>query len=530
MIKDKLDNRIHFLRSTFTILVLCIGMSSNGYGSSNSFAVCPCIDVYASVPGNCPSTEPLGMAIYQTGPGIAYNVDRSISLFIRDQNGELEYTAQQGTTTLSSPPTWKNIHGYVNSDPVVVFSKGGALDVFYIGLDETIWHIKQQSGTTWGTPASIGGNAGGQVTAAASPASSAVQLFYKGDDQSLMTIIGNGGAWGKPVAILPAGSVTSNIASIDVGSGRYLFYRGTDGSLKSIALSLGSTTASAPMTLTKPWAVTSNIAPALDANGAIIAFYRGPDNALWDVPLINGSHPVSLGGRASSDLAVTTLPGKQIRVYYRSTDGGVYYVQQSQISASGWSKHMHLLGLSASAKNSSSSPLLSQTLFSNPVVGVNPDGRQEIFYVGNGGIVWQMTETTTSSPAQPYPSWSYPTALQESICLAPRGNSIIAETHAGSRPIASYTVLDAATVSDIINQAPYFDTCTETTAGPMIGFNHVLPTCDNAPAISRAMGIALLIDDIQVAIDTIKTSTAGSVTQVQFDVLIKAQLKKMGIL
>ncbi len=471
------------------------------------------------------------MAQYQTGPSIAYNTNHGMMLFIRDVNGYLEYAPLTGTS--SGPADWKNLYGSLNGDPVAISRKGGNLDVFYIGLNEGIWHARQSSGQ-WGGPFFIGGHAGGQVTVAYSAASDMAQLFYKGDDQSLMTITqpGNNGTWGKPVAILPAQSVTSNIASIDVGGNRYLFFRGMDGSLKGVALTPGSTAASAPVTLTKTWAVTSNISPVQDASG-ITLFYRGPDSALWEVPSAAGSwaQPLSLGGRVSGDPVVTTLPGGRIRVYYRSTDGGIYFVQQSQSTASttpSWSKHQHLLGVSANAKDSSGATLLSQTIFSNPVIGINPDGRQEAFYVGNEGAMWHMREGAASSLSQQYPAWSPQTSLGY-IGLAARGNSIIAATLTGTQPIASYTALDAATIYDIINNALFFNTCLANPT-PLIGFNHMLPSCDGIPIISRAMGIALLIDDIQTAINAVKASTKGSVTQAQFDTLIKAQLKKMGIL
>jgi len=139
-----------------------------------------------------------------------------------------------------------------------------------------------------------------------------------------------------------------------------------------------------------------------------------------------------------------------------------------------------------------------------------------------------MWETAASSPGQPYPAWSSQAALG-GTGLAPRGNSIIAAAAIGAQPIASYTALDAATVSNIMDNTPFFNLCAMV-PNPVIGYNHALPNCDSAPIISRAMGIALLIDDIQTAINAVKASTKGSVTQAQFDTLIKAQLTKMGIL
>jgi len=501
--------------------------------NNGSFAVCPCVNVYAGVPGNCPSMEPLAMAVYHTGPSVAYNTSRSMSLFLRDGNGYLESVSQMAPNATSwGSANWQNLKGSLNSDPVAISRKGSNLEVFYIGFDEAVWHIRQLPGSTkWGGHAIIGGAVGGQVTVAYIPASDSVQLFYKGDNQSLMTITENNGSWGKPVALLPAGSVASNVASIDVGGNRYLFFRGNDGSLKIVSLMPGSTMASAPAALTPPWTVDSNLTPILDASGNIIVFYRGPDYALWKVSSAGSTgweRPLSLGGRASSDLYATLLPGKQIRVYYRATDGGVYYVQQDKGTTVGWSKHKHLLGVSASVKNSSGATLLSQTLFSNPVTGINPDGRQEVFYIGSEGAPWHMWETAASSSGQPYPVWTSQAALG-GVGSAPRGNSIIATAITSANPIASYTALDAATIYDIIGNAPFFETCS-TFPTPTIGFNHPLPDCNNVPMISRAMGIALLIDDIQTAIASVKASTTGSVTQAQFDALIKAQLTKMGIL
>ncbi len=517
-------------------LLLSIGISVSAKSDSNNpFAVSPCSDVYTSTPGNCPYMEPLAGAVYQTGPSIAYDAGHGMNLFVRDSNAYLEYASQSAPGATSWNPSLQLMWGNLNSDPVIITRKEGNFDVFYIGLDEALWEDKQ-SGGKWSGHLSIGGAAGGQVTTAYDPATDKVQLLYKGDDQSLMTITENGSKWSKPACILPAGSITSNIAYIDSGGRRYLFYRAMDGSLKSVTIAPGFTAANAPVTLTRPQAVTSNIAPALDARGNIITFYRGPDYVLWEVPQAgNGwGHPSSLGGRVSSDLAVATLPGKQIRVYYRSADGGVNLVQQDQNSATGWGRHTHLMGLSANAKNTSGATLLSQTLYSNPVIGINPDGRQEVFFVGFDGALWHMWEMAASSSRQPYPAWSSQMPLDKEIAIAPRGNSIIALASTGARPVASYTVLDAATISDIMSNVQFFSACSP----PVIGYNHTLPACGNiipgvipsGPVISRGMGIALLIDDIQTAINAVKAANTGAVTQAQFDALIKTQLTKMGIL
>ncbi len=532
MTKSALPGRRKFhrlcARLALTSLLGCISISSNA--GNPPFVINPCLEKDAGTPGNCPSVEPLGMALYQTGPSITYNADHSMSLFVRDGNAYLALASQMRAG--AAPWQWQNLlYGGLNSDPVVISRNGGDLDAFYIGLNEAVWHIRQSNGQ-WGNHTIIGGGAGGQVTVAYTAASDTAQLFYKGDDQSLMTIIEKSGTWSKPSAILPPQSVTSNIASLDVAAGnRYLFFRGIDGSLKIVSLTPGSSAASPPFTLTKPWAVTGNITPMFDASGNIIVFYRGPDSALWDVSSTGSTgwgYPTSLGGRASSDLFATFLPGKRLRVYYRSTDGGVYYVQQEQGTTTGWGKHKHLLGLSANAKDSSGAALLSQTLFSNPVAGVTPDGRQEVFYTGNDGNLWHTEETATSSPQQLYPAWTPQTSLR-GLGTAPRGNTIVAFAATGAQPIASYNTLDAATIYRIIGNAPFLNLCLANPM-PVIGFGHRVASCYGMPIISRAMGIALLQDDIQTAITAVKANTKGSVTQAQFDALIKAQLQKMGIL
>jgi hypothetical protein len=501
--------------------------SGNSPPSPPPFVMSPCSGIAAGFPGKCSSLESLGMAVYQTRPGIGYNADGSMSIFIRDENGYLQYTSQTapGATTWNS--TWQNLYGSLNGDPVVITRNGG-FEVFYIGLDEAVWHIRQ-NGAQWGYHTIIGGAAGGQVTVAYDPKADKVQLFYKGDDQSLMTIVENGGAWGQPVAMLPANSVTSNIASIDANGNRYLFYRAIDGTLTSVTLIPGSTTGSNPVSLSKPWAVTSNIALATDATGNIHAFYRGPDNALWDYSPSVG-RAVSLGGRGSGDPVVCTLPGKLIRVYWRATDGGVDYIQQDKTSATGWGMHKHTLGQSASAPNTSGATLLSQTIFSNIAIGIDPDGRQETFYVGSDSAIWHLWETAASSSATPYPNWSPQASIGGD---AARGNSLIAKAITGSQPIAAYAAPDAATIFYIIGRVPYSSSCAANPS-PHIGFYHPVPNCngvsDNVYPITPAMGIALLEDDIQSAIDAVKASNTGSATQAQFDALVKAQLVKMGIL
>ena len=384
-------------------------------------------------------------------------------------------------------------------------SAAGDLDVFYIGTDYTVCHT-YQSGLGWSSPTSIIGNgtvscgrnskapglvpAGGQVSVLYDPGSRTEQVFYPGKDHSLMTSWQQSynGPWTAPVALVAgikdtaptptptptpkpvtnpgsgttggtfptsapmpvtrgvfaAQEVGGNIKVIQNNGDTYLLYRGGDLSLQAIfPYPLHSPTASAPLTMTRPGAVNSNIAAATDSrNGGLAIFFRGPDYGVWEIPPTGPKKwdPFTiLYGKSSSDITTEYLPGGQIRLIYRAPppDYGIEYVQQAtsapggNVTANLWSQHRHLLGTSTStdcaatataasdASNSTSLALLKNRLFSNIASTVNADGREEVFFYGSDDALWHAWELTPPTSTAPCTQWNAQKSLDGTFPKCP---------------------------------------------------------------------------------------------------------------
>jgi Domain of unknown function (DUF1906) len=100
--------------------------------------------------------------------------------------------------------------------------------------------------------------------------------------------------------------------------------------------------------------------------GTIDVFYRGTDGGLWYVRRAPGdgwARPVELGGRLASEPSAVALGGGHIRVFYQGTDGLLWQVRSGPV---GWSRPRPLRGMG--------------TLGGRPMAVAQPTGVIDVFW------------------------------------------------------------------------------------------------------------------------------------------------------
>jgi len=209
-----------------------------------------------------------------------YNIASTPTLYVIDPAGNVALSMEYPTNVQTLKSTIDALES--STTPVVsapaACAQGTTVALFAEGADHALYW-KHWDGTTWSTPASLGGNLTSSP-AATSPANGVIDVFASGTDGALWSKnTTNGGAswtsWHSLGGQLASGTgpaaCAQNANSLDVfiqGTGNALWHRSLQGSTWSAWGSLGGNLTSSP-------AATS------PANGVIDVFARGTDGALW---------------------------------------------------------------------------------------------------------------------------------------------------------------------------------------------------------------------------------------------------------
>lgn len=250
----------------------------------------------------------------------------------------------------------------------------GRLQVFYKGADNAVYHFVQTAvgASTWTGPINLGG-AGTSNPVAIANADGRLEVFVKGSDNGLyhqwQTTAG-GNTWSGWFPL--GGSAAGDPAVARNTNGKLqLIYRGSDNLLYTFAqTSAGASTWSTPVSFTG--ALLSDPAVGVNADGRLEVFAARSDQSLYHIwQTTAGSTTWSgwflLGGFLNAvkpDVARNT--DGFLQVFYRDAGmagGALIYVKQTPGAPGGWSDHTSL----------------GSSLNSAPTVGINGDGRLEVF-------------------------------------------------------------------------------------------------------------------------------------------------------
>jgi len=260
--------------------------------------------------------------------------------------------------------------------------RDGTIDVFALGADHAVWHVKQTSPDGgWGGWQSLGGWVRSTPTVARN-LDGHLELLVVGFNNHVyhqwQDLDGNWSGWadlGGQIAGLP-------IASRNLDGRLEVFGRGTDGAIWHVWQV-------APNGGWSSWAsfgggLQSDPAIAINLDGRLDVFARGTDNAIWHVQqnVPNGTWGSwqSLGGGLQNSPAVGRNLDGRLELVALGTDGVLYHKWQyaPNGSWSGWYSY----GVSA---------------IGSPTLGRNLDGRLELIAVDSAGALGHLWQTAPSS-------------------------------------------------------------------------------------------------------------------------------------
>jgi hypothetical protein len=264
-----------------------------------------------------------------------------------------------------------------------------------------------------------------------------LQVFYKGADNALWTSTQtsvNANTWTSHVSLL--GGLTSNPVAVANADGRLeVFVKGTDNAIyHRWQMTAGSSSWSGWIGI--PGTVAGgDPAVARNTDGRLQVVYRGGDNLLYTVaqtsPGVNSwTMPANLFGTLISDPAVVLNADGRMEVFAVMTDNGISHIWQTSAGGSSWSGWFGLGGFTSSLKPDAArntdgflqafyrdagntglsffrqspsfpggwSPAtsLGGGLVSAPTVGINADGRLEVFIRGTDNQLHHIWQTAPS--------------------------------------------------------------------------------------------------------------------------------------
>lgn len=304
--------------------------------------------IKVTVPGG-PVTFPL----FDTGSRMTRNLDGRLQVFYKGADNALYYFVQ----TAAGASTWVgpiNLGGVITSNPVAIANADGRIEVFAKGTDNAIYHQWQLSAgsNSWSGWAGLSGSSAAGDPAVARNTNGKLQVIYRGGDNLLYTVaqtVAGANSWTMPTNLF--GTLISDPAVGVNADGRLeVFAVMSDNGLHHIwQTSAGSST----------WSSWFGFGGFLDSNKPDVS--RNADGLL--------------------------------QVFYREAGGmgaGVFYLKQSPGSPGGWTNHTSIGG----------------TLGSAPTIGINSDGRLEVFGRATDNTLHHVWQTVPSGS-----SWSAWTSL-----------------------------------------------------------------------------------------------------------------------
>jgi acylphosphatase len=277
----------------------------------------------------------------ELGSRIVRNTDGRLQVFYRGTGADINYSIQSspGSSTWAAPVS---LGAFINSTPVAVLNADGRAEVFITGSDNAIYHNWQLSpgSSIMSGWYALGGYSPGDL-AVARNSDGRLQIFYRGGDNQLYTL-----------------------SQSFAGSSTW-----------SAHTSLGGTLVSGPSVASNP-------------DGRLEVFVRGTDNALyhnWQTSTSGSSWSgwYGLGGYTNSTtLAVARNTDSYLQVFYRDgSTNSLFYIKQTPGAPGGWAAPVNLGG----------------GLTSDPTVGMNADGRLEVFVRGTDNALYHIWQTSASS-------------------------------------------------------------------------------------------------------------------------------------
>ena len=149
--------------------------------------------------------------------------------------------------------------------------------------------------------------------------------------------------------------------------------------------------------------ITSDPVVAVNADGRLEVFARGTDNALWHIwqtapgGSLSGWAPIAPGSAITSDPVAEINADGRLEVFARGTDSALWHLWQTA-PGGGWSAWASLGG------QLTSDPPVG---ISDPAVGINADGRLEVFARAYSDALYHTSQAAPAGPVVSRTEYEY---------------------------------------------------------------------------------------------------------------------------
>jgi hypothetical protein len=282
----------------------------------------------------------------EVGTRVTRNLDGRLQAFYKGGDNAVYYTTQMAPNS-DRWSTHVSLEGFGTSNPVAVANADGRLEVFVKGGDNAIYHRWQLAAgsSNWSGWVSLGGSAAGDP-AVARNTNGRLQLVYRGGDQLLYTTAQTSpgsSSWTGHINLF--GTLISDPAIVLNADGRMeVFAVMTNNGINHIwQNTAGSSTWSGWFGL-GGFTNSVRLAAARNTDGLLQVFYRDAGtNSLFFTKQSPGAPggwtPVhtNLGGALTSDPAVGMNIDGRLEVFVRGTDNGMHHIWQTTPAGNVWS-------------------------------------------------------------------------------------------------------------------------------------------------------------------------------------------------
>jgi hypothetical protein len=281
----------------------------------------------------------------EVGGRVTRNLDGRIQAFYKGADNAIYYTVQMNAN-YDRWSTHVSLEGAGTSNPVAVANADGRLEVFVKGTDNAIYHRWQLApgSSNWSGWVSLGGSAAGDP-AVARNTNGRLQVVYRGGGNALFTTAQTSAgvnSWTTHTNL--GGTLLSDPAIVLNADGRMeVFAVMTNNGISHIwQNTAGSSTWSGWFALGGS-SNSTRLAAARNVDGLLQVFYRDAGTNSLFFTKQSPSSPggwtpmTNLGGALTSDPAVGMNVDGRLEVFVRGTDNGLHHIWQTSPAGSSWS-------------------------------------------------------------------------------------------------------------------------------------------------------------------------------------------------
>jgi galactose oxidase-like protein len=291
-------------------------------------------------------TMPVTFPLFEIGARVTRNLDGRLQAFYKGADNAVYYTVQ----TAANSTTWSahvSLGGVKTSNPVAIANSDGRLEVFAKGTDNAIYHRWQLTpgSASWSGWFSLGGPPAAGDPAIARNTDGRLQVIYRGGDQLLYTLAQtSAGAnnWTAPTNLF--GTLISDPSVVLNGDGRLeVFAVMTDNGLHHIWQNTAGSSAWSNWFGLGGFTNSTKLGVARNTDGFLQVFYRDfGTGSLFFMKQSPGApggwtSPTNLGGGLNSDPTVGINADGRLEIFIRGTDNGLHHIWQTAPSGSTWS-------------------------------------------------------------------------------------------------------------------------------------------------------------------------------------------------